>query len=261
MNVSDFMTPDPITVSPGQTSEEALLLMDHHGIRHLPVVDEDGLVGVVSDRDLLGSTGWRIDSTGPSRMRVADVMAGDPVTVNPDDRVIAATVEVSSRGIGCLPVVEDRQLVGIVSEMDLIRLVASTREEGEGFGPVSSIAAHGVVTATPDADFGLLDELMAAKGVRHVPIVEDDRLVGIVSDRDMRRSLGAGDGPAVRARDLMSDGVLTISDDADVRDVAMVMADRRISALVTTAGDGQVLGIVTSTDLVEFALGALDGVA
>lgn len=257
MFVQDFMTPDPVTADPGLTAEEALLLMDHNGVRHLPVVEEDRLVGVVSDRDLLGSTGWRLDVSGPSRMRLADVMNDDPITVNPDDRAIAAAVEVSSQGVGCLPVIEGGRLVGIVSEMDLIRLVAGEGDVGFGtLGPVRSIAALPAITATPEADFSLLDELMAAKGIRHLPIVQGGTLVGMVSDRDLRRTLGDGGVVTATAADLMSPGVVTVAADADIRDVAAIMWDRRVSALGVLDGDR--IGIVTSTDLVEFALGTLE---
>ncbi len=99
MRVRDFMTLAPITVEPDTSVENALALMDEYCVRHLLVVEQGRLVGVLSNRDLLGLTGWKIlgpeDSLGDSPRFVAQVMHADPVTIDPQDEVIAAAVEVS----------------------------------------------------------------------------------------------------------------------------------------------------------------------
>ncbi len=261
MIVRDFMTPDPVTAAPETSIHDALASMEHHGVRHLPVVLSGKMVGVVSDRDLVGQAGTSFYTGGggkiPKETRIEEVMKKDVITANPMDPVVAVAVELSAQGIGCLPVLEDGKLVGIVSETDLLRLVSELKD-----GPqvvTQSIGAMGAgvaVTANLEATVKQLDELMSAKGIRHVPITSDGQVVGMVSDRDMRRAGWTGLHGTASAGEIMSKGVISVPATDTVQQAARTMSERRISALVTESGEGT-FGIVTSTDLLEFALGAL----
>ena len=258
MIVADFMTPDPVTVGPSDSLETALSAMDEYGIRHLPVVDEGHLEGVLNHRDLVGMAGWGLlgpDEEDDTRPRwVEQVMKTDVVTVSPDDQVVAAAVEVTSRGVGCLPVIEDGKLLGIVSEMDLVRLVS--RSEAPD-GTVLTIGAPRAIAVAPGATLAQLDELMTAKNVRHLPVERNAELIGLVADRDLRRALGAGLGPDAAADAFMTTGVVTIPADTTIKDAAATMFDRRVGALVIRCDEG--FGIITTTDLVDHALGVLGG--
>ena len=126
------------------------------------------------------------------------------------------------------------------------------------------------ITAPPDTHLPQLVRLLQRHGFRHVPIVEADRLIGIVSDRDIKESMtsaalsGARSGPAcladLTAADIMSRRLVTISPTAGVEEAARLMALHRVSALPVTDGD-RLLGIVTETDVLRLfvrALGALE---
>lgn len=258
MRVSEFMTPDPVTIDPGTSVEAALRLMDDVGIRHLPVLEGSELVGVVSNRDLLGAL--NVAETGEGPTPVGRVMKSDPVTVAPDDEIIAAAVECSVNGIGCLPVVNGGRLDGIVSEMDFLRLLASpAASEAARAMPLAKLASSGLVTVPDDGTYALVDTVMNTKGVRHVPVVDTGgQLLGMVSDRDMRRALGKGLGEGAQVTEFMSSGVVTLDAGATVAEAAAVMADRRMGAIVVTEGtDARGVGVVTITDMLEAALGAL----
>ncbi len=258
MIVADFMTHDPVTIGPNESLETALQAMDEYSIRHLPVLDGEHLVGVLSQRDLLGMTGWGLlgpEDDDEQRPRwVEQAMKTDVVTVSPDDLVVAAAVEVSARGIGCLPVVADGKLCGIVSEMDLVRLVSKDGASGE---TILSIGAPHAIAVTPGATLAQLDNLMSAKGVRHLPVEEGDDLVGLVSDRDVRRAIGAGLSPDTPAELFMTQNVVSVPAETPLKDAAAMMFDRRIGALVIRTEQG--FGIVTTTDLLDYALGVLGG--
>lgn len=113
--VAELMTPDPMTLAPGQTMARAAEEMRLSGIRHLPIVDRDGqLVGVLSDRDVL---------TADPDKRIADVMARDLMTIAPDAPAHEAAYLLLRRSIGCVPVVDAAgRLVGILTEFDLVRV-------------------------------------------------------------------------------------------------------------------------------------------
>jgi acetoin utilization protein AcuB len=122
--VRDSMTREVVTVGPETTAAVALALCREIGIRHLPVLEEGRLVGIISDRDLRSATpalGEPERAEALERVRVADEMAKEVVTVRPEDPIEEAAIEMYERKIGCLPVVDDGDLVGIVTSSDVMR--------------------------------------------------------------------------------------------------------------------------------------------
>ena len=122
--VRDSMTREVVTVGPETTAAEALALCREKGIRHLPVLEGGWLVGMISDRDLRSATPALGDpdrAQALERIRVADEMAKEVATVRPEDPIEEAAIEMYERKIGCLPVVDDGDLVGIVTSSDVMR--------------------------------------------------------------------------------------------------------------------------------------------
>jgi acetoin utilization protein AcuB len=127
MKVGDVMTKHPLVVDLDAPVRVAADLMRSKGIRHLPVVDADAhVLGIVTDRDLrhavflpalAGHAGL-----APHRvkaLRVRDVMTWSVVTTHADIELVQAALTMFQRRIGSLPVVEDRRLVGILTEHDV----------------------------------------------------------------------------------------------------------------------------------------------
>lgn len=111
------MTRDVVTVTPATTVAAALDTLETNNIRHLPVVDGGRLVGIISDRDLrMALNGGR-----PGETAVADVMTPDPLTVPPTHPVESAARILTDHRIGCVPVLDGGELVGILTESDLLR--------------------------------------------------------------------------------------------------------------------------------------------
>lgn len=120
------MTRDVATLGSGASAAEAWSLCRERGIRHLPVVDDGRLVGLVSDRDLRdvsaprGSGG---ESNTLSWTRLGDIMSTRLATVHPLDTIDHAARELHARRIGCLPVVADGGLVGIITSSDMMEIL------------------------------------------------------------------------------------------------------------------------------------------
>lgn len=113
------MTQEVVTVAPTATVADALEIIRTHNIRHLPVLDGGRLVGVVTDRDL--RMALDADGGGARETSVADVMSGSPVTASPDMTIESAAELLAERRLGCLPVLEAGELVGILTDSDLLR--------------------------------------------------------------------------------------------------------------------------------------------
>jgi acetoin utilization protein AcuB len=105
------------TISLDQSAEAALNRMRRARIRHLVVRDRDKIVGIISERDIKGLGSFRhVES-------VEEVMSSPAVTASPDMSLKQAANLLRGRTIGCLPVLEQGKLVGIVTTTDLLELI------------------------------------------------------------------------------------------------------------------------------------------
>lgn len=127
--VRDLMTPDVLTIRDTDDLSVLYDLMDGRRIRHVPVLDQDGrLAGIVTQRDLLiGALG---ETTGlpMSAQRellqateVARIMSSEPITVAPETSLREAGELLLEHKLGCVPVLEGRELMGILTESDFVR--------------------------------------------------------------------------------------------------------------------------------------------
>ena len=117
---------------------------------------------------------------------VRDVMTAGPTAVSPSTPVREAARLMSKEDVGPLPVVEEERLVGIVTDRDLvIRVLAQDRNPEST--TVGEVASKDVVTVQPDEDLDRALQLMAHNQIRRVPVVENERLVGILAQADIAR--------------------------------------------------------------------------
>ncbi|HYV57455.1 MAG TPA: CBS domain-containing protein [Candidatus Nitrosopolaris sp.] len=131
LQVRNLMTPEVATLQRNDKLTLADDVMRLGRIRHLPVLDDDGqkVVGIVSQRDLFRSALARTLGYGEHAQRklldalaVKEVMSSDVVTTAPDATLVDAARLMMERKIGCLPVVDDGRLVGILTEGDFVAL-------------------------------------------------------------------------------------------------------------------------------------------
>jgi len=128
--VGQFMSTDLFTVRPDDLVDLVASVMDWRHIRHVPVEDERGrLVGLITHRDLLRMVSRGAPGGGGEPAAVREIMKTDPVTVGPTAPTLEALALMRERRVGCLPVVEDGLLVGIVTAYDFLAPAASIFEE------------------------------------------------------------------------------------------------------------------------------------
>jgi len=118
--VGQFMTTDLFTVRPDDIVDFAATLMDWRHVRHVPVEDDSGkLIGLVSHRALLRLVAAG-SFAGDKKVSVSEVMDAQPITVSPETSSVDAIRLMREKQLGCLPVVREGKLVGLVTEHDLI---------------------------------------------------------------------------------------------------------------------------------------------
>ena len=127
--VEQFMATDLFTVRPNDVIDLAANLMHWKHIRHVPVEDDDGkLVGIISHRDLLAL--FALDKTKEkSEIVVRDVMKTDLISIAPETASLKALNLMREKNIGCLPVVKNERLIGLVTSYDFLTVSAKLFEE------------------------------------------------------------------------------------------------------------------------------------
>ncbi len=142
LTIDSIMTTDLITVPPSASLAEARALMHDHRFHHLPVVDEnDGLVGLLTLTDVLAATDSRLRNED-SRMRakdiaISEVMTTDVATVDQSASLRQAALFLEKHKIGCLPVLDDDRLVGIITDTDFVAVAINLLEQIEETEPVA----------------------------------------------------------------------------------------------------------------------------
>ena len=109
-------------------------------------------------------------------------------TIGPEEPVLSAIQAMADKHIGALPVVRDTELIGIVSERDYARKVILLGRSSSDT-PVWQIMSSPVTTVTPDDDVQRCMEIMTEQRIRHLPVLEKNRLVGIISIGDLVKAV------------------------------------------------------------------------
>ena len=128
MKVREIMVTEVVTLHVDEELSLASDIMNLARIRHLPIVEGERLVGIISQRDLFRASLASVMGYGYAETRdhlktvsIRDVMVKKVITVTPDTNIVEAGKMMLDMKFGCLPVVEDNRLVGMVTETDILR--------------------------------------------------------------------------------------------------------------------------------------------
>lgn len=153
ITIDELMTSNPITLNGEDSIEDARAIMTEKDIRHIPVTDNNKLIGLVSQRDILKAT--LPGTTDGTTISLADIMIRDVSVIRKSDSVRQAAIFLQSHKYGCLPVVSDDQLVGIITDSDFISIAINLLEQVE------------IAEDTPDMDPDIMDDI-------DMPVIDDD---------------------------------------------------------------------------------------
>jgi acetoin utilization protein AcuB len=136
IRVQEVMTETPVTVSPEDSLQHALDLLDKHQVHELPVVEHgDRLIGIVTDGDIkLLTPAYPLFPAQEEvrqalrELKVATAMTVEPVVIGPEATLLEATKRLFEHSIGSLLVVEGERLLGLLSVSDILRIVIEQHE-------------------------------------------------------------------------------------------------------------------------------------
>ena len=137
ITISEFMTSEPYTLRESDSLNDARIIMTEKHIRHIPITDDDNhLLGLVTQRDVLAATAPtmmpHVDAVSyEADVRLSDIMIRDVSVIHKSDSLRRAALYIQSRKYGCLPVVSDDRLVGIITDSDFIDIAINLLEQAE----------------------------------------------------------------------------------------------------------------------------------
>ena len=196
-NVRTIMTQQPVALKHDACIRDAVEIIITKKIGGLPIIDRDGaLAGIVTERDVL-----RVLGTERSPLKVEDVMTTSLRVTAPDCPIATVTKDMTSYRFRRLPVVSDDVLYGIVTATDIMRYLGSrevfarltTGNIAEVTGlPVRTLVAGSLITTTPGRSINEAAREMLKKNIGALPVIEDSRLIGLVTEFDLVRAFARG---------------------------------------------------------------------
>jgi CBS domain-containing protein len=277
--LGEIMSPRPVCIGPDEHLDVARAIMVACRFRHLPVEKEHRLLGLISMRELHAADLSSLESTPGERglhlrgITVGSIMHHPVLTARPTATITGASQAMLRHHLTCLPVVyedDDEELAGIVTYFDFLG-VAAARLHQAALRDGRKTPAAALMTPRPLTTVGTQDRLdvawsmMKAAGVRHLPVVDGDWLVGIVSDHDLLGADGSWvlESPRDRlerrartlVRQVMSERVLTVDADDPAAPAAEILQRQRIGALPVLR-EGRLAGILSAADFFHHLVAA-----
>jgi len=262
-----------VTVAPSTPIIDVIRIMTREGFRRIPVINSATreLEGIVAARDIVDYLGGgrkyeiierKYDGNFFPAVYapVETIMSTKAVSIRTTGRIGQAMNLMIKRGVGGIPVIDRKKRVwAIATERDLLRLF-SKRLTGE---KTEEIMSKEVATVSPYTTLRRASRKMVREGFRRLPIVEDKKLIGIVTVRDIVRFFGTGEvyknlksgaiGPVLDTpvHSIGTRGLVTVAADLDVAEAAGLMIRKGVGALPVLNEKKRIVGIVTERDLLK----------
>ncbi len=271
------MTKEVVVASPSDSVAYIRNLMLKNDFSRVVIIEDNKPVGIVTKKDIMRALAakrslWKrrpIDKIAVSR-----IMSTNLITINPDASIKECAKLMVENRISSLPVVENDELVGIITTTDLLRAFA---ENFKNRFKVEDIMERNVPTVNRFHTVNHVVEVIEESGIDRVVVVEDGKPVGIITPSDLSFIYLHDEGTGVRikeimfvrkeasasrkryrhvkllpivAEDLMSEDLITTKKDEDAAEVAKTMLENRISSLPVVEND-ELVGIITKTTITK----------
>ena len=189
LHISSVMVKDVFTVPKEMQLEDVAKLMLDNGIGSVPVMDDEKMVGIVSKADFVTlATGIAFD-----KITVKEIMSKELMTVSSTERIVHARRQMIESNVGRLPVVDDEELVGMITSKDLMRAFIDFRKKvPEKYQKsqikellVEDIMSTNPTSVTKDMSITEISQIIMETGFNGLPVVEDGKVVGIITQTDI----------------------------------------------------------------------------
>ncbi|MCG3110158.1 hypothetical protein L3N51_02455 [Metallosphaera sp. J1] len=248
IKVSDVMTPVIVSVNPESDMRELIEVLSRDRSGRVIVLKDGKPEGIVTTRSVVqayAQYGGKL-----MELRVKDLMSERLIRANADDDVRDVLRVMVAHDIGGVPVMDGDVIIGIFTERDLVRLMARRTFSGL----VDSVMSPNVYTIGQDSDSLDASKLMTTHRVRRLPVMDGERLVGIVTAADIVKSLLKNVEPQP-VLEVGTRNPVTAKKLDTIMKVVKIMDEKRIGTVPVV--EDKIVGIVTERDLIYSALNIL----
>jgi len=276
--VRDVMVSDVISVTVPGTRDNVLKIFKDKQVSGVPAIKENGdLVGVVTRVDLLQH---------PEEEQIALLMTRDPITIDPDANLTDAAKLLNEHNIRRLPVVNDGDLIGVVTVADIIKVISTIDDDST----IESCICKGVVSIWDETPLPVVGKIMELASIAAATLVNSEQeLSGIVTDRDLinraiiedyveKSDMSAGSDedawtwesmrdtmkmyygvskmsmPNIPVKDIMVTDLITEFYGAETKECAKLMVKHNIDQIPIVSPDQKLVGLLNDKDLLKCIL-------
>ena len=235
-------------IKPEDTLINAIKVMNKYGKGVVVVVEDDKPVGIITERDIVRFFYERVDLSG----RAIDYATKPVISINKSRTLLHTLIIMVENNIRRVAVVDDRkEFVGVVTERDI--LVNLSRNFLSSSLRVKHVIGLGrpLISASPERPLSYAIELMSKNNIGAVPIVENGKAVGIITERDILRLSSNFIDIDKPVREYMTSPVLSVNENTEIVEVVKIMDERRVRRLVVEDDDGNAVGIITQRDIIQ----------
>ena len=264
-----------ITVYPTTTIRKALMTMNENRYRRLPVVNagNNKVVGIITSMDIVdfmgGGSKYNLIREKHDRNFLAainesvrEIMEENVITLKENADMDDAIETFLTKNVGGTPIVnDDNQLISLITERDVIKALLDKIDENE---TIDDYITRKVIVATPGERLKDVARTMVRNGFRRLPVVSEERLVGIITSTDFIKLLGSDwafnhiqtgnvrEITNVRMEEIMKKDVITAKEGDKLKDIAEIMVTNDIGALPVVDDNLRVKGIITEKDVLGY---------
>ena len=264
-----------ITVYPTTTIRKALMTMNENRYRRLPVVNagNNKVVGIITSMDIVdfmgGGSKYNLIREKHGRNFLAainepvrEIMEENVITLKENADIDEAIETFLTKNVGGTPIVnDDNQLISLITERDVIRALLDKIDENE---VIDDYITRKVIVATPGERLKDVARTMVRNGFRRLPVVSEERLVGIITSTDFIKLLGSDwafnhmqtgnvrEITNVRMEEIMKRDVITAKEGDKLKDIAKIMVTNDIGALPVVDDNLRIKGIITEKDVLGY---------
>jgi CBS domain-containing protein len=272
--VKNFMTPDVVSVEIPGNRDDVLKILKRTGISGVPVLKEGKLVGIITRKDMLR----KADET-----QLGLLMTRNPVTIGPDAPLAEAAEQIIRHKVRRLPVVEGKELVGILSVADLITAIAQLKYKTE----IKDRYTSTTFALWEETPLSLVGRVMEISGVDAIPILDNEGVLsGIVSERDLIKNSSIEDSvetsdfsngtdddewtwesirdlhtlsfgvskvklPARPVKTAMVTSVVSVPVNSEIGECALKMKRARVDQLPVVSSDKKLVGMLYDREIIR----------
>jgi CBS domain-containing protein len=272
--VKDFMTPDVVSVEIPGNRDDVLKILKRTGISGVPVLKEGKLVGIITRKDMLRKS---------EETQLGLLMTRNPATIGPEADLADAATQIITHKVRRLPVVDGKELVGILSVADLITAIAQLKSREE----IKDKFTSSTFALWEETPLSLVGRVMEISGVDAIPILDGEGILsGIISERDLIKNSSIEDSvetsdfsngtdddewtwesirdlhtlsfgvskvklPARPVKTAMVTNVVSVPLNSEIGECALKMKRARVDQLPVVNSDKQLVGMLFDRDIIR----------